>query len=205
MNRFNSTNSRTAYSARRLLRHRSIFSALVTAVENKPRGWTALKTSLLLQSILDFVETHVCSLVYKFAFSTDCLSRLHFAPCQGDMAMSVRACLDLLPGLDSCGQELLLLAGCGKDGQPYTVVPKVPQVTLEETIGDSALRANASIISRTNSASSISPSTTKVYKSTLLLCSKVSSSKSAVPPHNLVRTELHAYDNCRHRRSPGDV
>ena len=50
-----------------------------------------------------------------------------------------------------------------------SVVPKVPKVTLEETIGGSALRANASIISRTNSGSSISPSTTKVYKSTLLL------------------------------------
>jgi hypothetical protein len=55
---------------------------------------------------------------------------------QGDMAMSDRACLDLLPGLDSWGQELLLLSGYGKDGHPHGVVPKVSQETLDEMIGD---------------------------------------------------------------------
>jgi hypothetical protein len=66
------------------------------------RGWTAVETFLYCESILDFVETHVCSLVYKFAFFTACVSHLHFALCHADMAISVRACLDLLSGSNSC-------------------------------------------------------------------------------------------------------
>jgi hypothetical protein len=44
--------------------------------------------------------------------------------------------LDLLPGLDSCGLELLLLSGYGKDGQPRGVVPRSSQEMLEQMIGD---------------------------------------------------------------------
>jgi len=44
--------------------------------------------------------------------------------------------LDLLPGLDPCGLELLLLSGYGKDGQPRGVVPRSLQEMLEEMIGD---------------------------------------------------------------------
>ena len=46
--------------------------------------------------------------------------------------MSVRAFSDLLPGLDSCGLELLLLEVEGKDSQPHGVA----QETLEKMIGD---------------------------------------------------------------------
>src|SRR5882724_9811407 len=88
-----------------LLRRRSISSALVIAVENKPGDGLPSKRSFYCKPILDFIETRVCSLVYKFAFSIDCVSHLHFAPFEGEMAMSVRACLDLLPGLDSCGPD----------------------------------------------------------------------------------------------------
>jgi hypothetical protein len=38
--------------------------------------------------------------------------------------------------LDSCGLELLLLAGYGKDGQPRRVVPRSSQEMLEEMIDD---------------------------------------------------------------------
>jgi hypothetical protein len=44
--------------------------------------------------------------------------------------------LDLLPGLDSCGLELLLLSGYGKDRQPRGVVPGSSEEMLEEMIGD---------------------------------------------------------------------
>jgi hypothetical protein len=74
-----------------LLWSRSISSALVIAVENKPGDGLPSKRSFYRKSILDFVETHVCSLVYRFAFFTDRVSRLHFASCQADMAISVRA------------------------------------------------------------------------------------------------------------------
>ena len=63
-------------------------SPLVIAVENKPGDGLP---SFYRKSILDFVETHVCSLVYRFAFFTDRVSSLHFASCQADMAISVRA------------------------------------------------------------------------------------------------------------------
>jgi hypothetical protein len=68
----------------------SISSALVIAIENKPGDGLSAKRSFCCKSILDFLETHVCSLVYKFAFFNDCVSRLHFASFQGDMAISVR-------------------------------------------------------------------------------------------------------------------
>src|SRR5882724_5989486 len=76
-----------------LLRCRSISSALVIAVENKPGERLPSKRSFYCKSILDFGETRVCSLVYKFTFFTDCVSHLHFLPCQGDMAMSVPSVL----------------------------------------------------------------------------------------------------------------
>jgi len=41
---------------------------------------------------------------------------------------------DLLPGLDSCGLELLLLSGYGKDGHPRGVIPRSSQEMLEEMI-----------------------------------------------------------------------
>ena len=47
------------------------------------RGWTAIKTLLLLQIYLDFIETYVCSLIYKLSFSADYVSHLHFAPWPG--------------------------------------------------------------------------------------------------------------------------
>jgi len=87
------------FSQKVCLRWRSISSALVLAVENKPGDGLRSKRSFCCKSILDFVESYVCSLIYKFAFSADCVSHLHSHLGQGDMAMSVRACLDLLPGL----------------------------------------------------------------------------------------------------------
>src|ERR1700739_1914749 len=52
MNRFIPANGQAAFQPEGLLRSRSISSARVTAVENKPRGWTAIKTFLLLQIYL---------------------------------------------------------------------------------------------------------------------------------------------------------
>src|SRR5437870_294687 len=57
-----------------LLRFRSISSALVIAVENKPGDGLPSKRSFYCKPILDFIETRVCSLVYKFAFSIDCIA-----------------------------------------------------------------------------------------------------------------------------------
>jgi hypothetical protein len=91
MNRFIHANGRAAYSARRFVKEPFDISAFVIAFENKPGDGLASKRSFYCKSILDFVETHVCSLVYRFAFFTDRLWRLHFASCQGDMAMNVRA------------------------------------------------------------------------------------------------------------------
>jgi hypothetical protein len=77
----------------------------VIAVENKPVDGLPSKRPFYCKPILDFVETRVCSLVYKFAFFVDCVSHLHFAAFEGEIAMSVRARLDLLPGLGSCGPD----------------------------------------------------------------------------------------------------
>ena len=123
-----------------LLRCRSISSALV-AVENKPGdGHCHQNVPFYCKSILDFQETHVCSLVYKFALFSLTAYRSYisydFLPCRGEMAMRIQACLDLVPGLDFLRSGLLLLAVYGKDGQPHGVVPKVSQETLEEMIGD---------------------------------------------------------------------
>ena len=108
-----------------LLRCRSIFSALVIAVENKPGDGLPSKRSLYCKSILEFVETHVCSLVYKFVFFfTECVSLLHFAPCQGDHAWIWFRIALLRSGI-------LLLAVYGKDDQTHGVDTKVSQETLE--------------------------------------------------------------------------
>src|SRR5882724_8176001 len=98
-----------------LLRRRSISSALVIAVENKPGDGLPSKRSFYCKSMLDFIETRVCSLVYKFAFFIDCVSHLHFAHFQGEMAMSVRGCLDLVPDWTPA-VWILMLAVYGKNG-----------------------------------------------------------------------------------------
>jgi hypothetical protein len=106
--------------------------------------------------------------------------------------------LDLL---DSWGQELLLLSGYGKDGHPHGVVPKVSQETVDEMIGNrhrplthhffkNKFRTLGFIKYNESLQINTSP------------CLTISSSKSAVPADNLVRTELHACDNCCHRPSP---
>jgi hypothetical protein len=146
--------------------------------------------SVHLYTSSHFPLTAYCSYISRLAarYAYECSSVLGFAS-----------------GLTTAVRNFCCSPATGKDGQPYTVVPKVSQVTLEEMIGNSALRANASIFSTTNSGRPVSSRTGKVSRSTLLFCVTVSSLKSAFPPHNLALTELHACDNCRHRWSPGDV
>jgi hypothetical protein len=104
----------------------SISSALVMAIENKPGDGLPAKRSFGCKSILDFLETHVCSLIYKFAFFNDCVSRPHFASFQGDMAIECSTVIWIrFPVRTPVVLELLLLAGYGKDHQPQGAVPRV--------------------------------------------------------------------------------
>jgi hypothetical protein len=83
------------------------------------------------------------------------------------MAMSDRTCLDLLPGLDSWGQGLLLLSDYGKDGYSHGVVPKVSQETVDEMIGDQHCPLTLHFF-KNKFRTLGSPSTTEVSSSTLL-------------------------------------
>jgi hypothetical protein len=67
-----------------------------------------------------FVETVVCSLIYKFAFLLTAYGAYISQAGQGDMAMSDRACLDLLPGLNTAVRKfdcLQILHSLLFDGQ----------------------------------------------------------------------------------------
>jgi hypothetical protein len=161
MNRFNSTNGRTAYSARRFVKVSFDIFGTRDSRRNKPGDGLPSKRPFYCKPILDFIETRVCSLVYKFAFFIDCVSHLHFAPFEGKMAMSVRACLDLLPGLDSCGPDVSSSHAAAR----MAGHTEYSQVLARNVCGDdrrSAPRAGASSFFSTNSGRSVSSGTTEV-------------------------------------------
>jgi hypothetical protein len=117
------------------------------------------------------------------------------------ITLSDRACLDLL---DPWGQELLLLSGYGKDGHPHGVVPEVSQEAVDEMIGNRHRPLTHHFFKNKFRTLGFIKYNESLQINTSL-CLTISSSKSAVRADNLVRTELHACDNCRRRPSPRNV